>query len=288
MNFFSGVFVIAVIFAAIAQSSSDYSYLAQDQWPGECTTGRKQSPINIDTDRVQCSSYLKPLLLSHEYYTPISGTWENKGHTVQFTLEPGTNAYMLTPIGTYRLLQVHMHWARGAGRGSEHYVNGASADYEVHFVHRKVDAVDETDCDYYAVLGVRGYSSSSASMSGIFTQLNPANVKTYRSSTQVSNVDLSSLLPGSLAYYHYQGSLTTPDCYERVQWFLLKSTTTAPLTYLENLRKIQDNSGAAVTWNYRYVQSINGRIVTQVGDYLTHSYRQCAYSYYHINYCTKN
>ena len=73
-----GLFALATIFAVV-QSSSDYSYSTQYLWPGECTTGKKQSPINIDTGFVECNSYLKPLLLSHGYYSPMGGTWENKG-----------------------------------------------------------------------------------------------------------------------------------------------------------------------------------------------------------------
>ena len=126
MKFFAGLFTFAVIFAAVR--SNDYSYLFQSQWPGECTKGQKQSPININTRSVQCNKNLKPLLLSHKYYTPIAGTWENKGHTVQFTPQFNTNAYMLTPIGTYKLVQVHMYWGSRTGRGSEHLVNNFPAD----------------------------------------------------------------------------------------------------------------------------------------------------------------
>ena len=266
MKFFAGVVTFAVIFTVV-QSSSDYSYSSQYLWPGECTTGRRQSPINILTNSLQCSAYLKPLLLNHQYYTPMSGTWENKGHTVQFTPQADTNAYMLTSIGTYRLVQFHMHWGVNAGSGSEHYVDNYPADFEVHFVHQKVGAVDETDCDYYAVLGVRGYSYSTyASLTGIFSQLAVNNIEYYGYQVYVTNVDLSSLLPtgASLDYYHYQGSLTTPDCNERVQWFLLKQAIAVPQVYLESLRKIRDKNGYAVTFNYRLYQNNNGRIVTQV------------------------
>ena len=125
-------------------------------------------------------------------------------------------------------------------------------------------ALDATDCDFYAVLGVRGFSSPYVSLSETLSQLEPAFVETYPSSISVINVDLSSLLPPNLAYYHYQGSLTTPNCDERVQWFVLQSVINLPQTYVEKLRRIKDKHGAAVTWNYRDFQNYNGRIVTQV------------------------
>ena len=264
MKYFAGYIIFAVFFAAVP-SRADYSYSTQSQWPGVCTTGVKQSPINIQTRSVLCNADLKPLLLSHKYYTKMSGTWANKGHTVQFTPRSGTRAYMLTPIGTYKLRQVHMHWGRGNQRGSEHLVNNGAADGEVHFVHQKVGAVDETDCDYYAVLGVRVDSSPSVPLDGIFNALDPAVLETYPSLTLMTDINLSSLLPDSLDYYHYQGSLTTPNCDERVQWFVLKNSIDAPQAYLEKLRRIKDKNSAAVTWNYRYPQELNGRRVSEVG-----------------------
>ena len=102
MKGFIGVFTIAAILT-VAQSStkSDYSYTTQDEWPGVCTTGWKQSPINVITRNVQCSAYLSSLQLSNEYFQPISGTFENKGHTMEFIPESNINAIMTTPVSQF-------------------------------------------------------------------------------------------------------------------------------------------------------------------------------------------
>ena len=36
-------------------------------------------------------------------------------------------------------------------------------------------------------------------------------------------IDLGDLVPDLVPYYTYKGSLTTPNCYESVQWIIAKS-----------------------------------------------------------------
>ena len=262
MKYFSGLFTIAaVVTVAQSEGTSDYSYSAQSKWSKTCVTGMKQSPINVKTWDVQCNYALTSLWLSDEYYYSMDGTFENKGHTVEFTPNSGTNAYMQTPVGKYNLVQVHMHWGTGQGQGSEHLVDSVASELEVHFVHQKDGAVDATGSDKYAVLSVRGtmwYVFSG----GIFSKLDVTNIKTNGSNPiSVTGVYLSDLLPSNLDYYYYQGSLTTPRCDEKVRWFLLKNTIGVPQTYLAKLRTVQDKSGEAITFNYRNTQALNGRIV---------------------------
>ena len=49
-----------------------------------------------------------------------------------------------------------MHWGAGQGQGSEHLINGVASELGIHFVHKKVNIVDDTASDAYAVLSVRG------------------------------------------------------------------------------------------------------------------------------------
>ena len=260
---------IAAILIAVAQSKSDYSYSAQYNWPGVCTIGKKQSPINVITRNVLCSPYLTPLQLSNEYFEDMPGTFENKGHTVEFTPQSDINAIMKTPIGQieYKLLQFHMHWGAGQGEGSEHLVDGEASELEVHFVHKNVNVLDETASDAYAVLSVRGSMKDVfTSSTDIFSQLDVTNIKQYGSTPiQLSGINLASLLPDNLIdYYFYQGSLTTPDCNEVVQWFLLKDTIDVPLPFLAKLRMVCDKNNHPITFNFRSPQPLNGRPVARV------------------------
>ena len=263
MKWFIGVFTIAAVLAVTQSKSSYINYSAQYKWPGVCTTGQKQSPINVITSNVQCNANLTPLQLSNEYSQEISGTFENNGHSVDFTPDSSVNAIMTTPVGNYKLKSFHMHWGAGQGKGSEHLVNGVASELEVHFVHVKVNAKITTASDYYAVLSVRGSMHYDFTY-GIFSQLDVTKVLKYGAKSSVSGIYMSLLLPYNRDYYYYQGSLTTPDCNESVQWFLLKNTIAVPLPFLAKLRKVRDNIGNPITTNYRKTQPLNGRIVTQV------------------------
>ena len=267
MKWFTGAFIVALILVVQSLHTKYINYSAQEKWPGACTTGRKQSPINVITSDVKCNTSLTALQLSNEYYHKMSGTVENNGHSVEFIPHSSVNAVMTTPVGQYKLASFHMHWGpySDQSKGSEHLVDNKASELEVHFVHVKQDAQDKTARDYYAVLSVRADGCPGDCTKGhIFTKLYNARVWKYRSKVSVSGILLSSLLPSTLDYYYYQGSLTTPSCDQTVQWFLLKNTIKVPNLYLMSLTYIRDNFGNRITNNYRLTQPHNGRIVTQV------------------------
>ena len=67
--------------------------------------------------------------------------------------------------------------------------------HEIHFVHKKVNIVDDTASDAYAVLSVHG-SMQYVPISGIFSQLDVTNIRLYGlTPISVSGIYLSSLLP---------------------------------------------------------------------------------------------
>ena len=68
-------------------------------------------------------------------------------------------------------------------------------------------------------------------------------------------VDLSLLLPESLDYFSYVGSLTTPPCSEEVNWIVFRDPI---ILSLEEVEKLQDNMPVN---NFREEQPLNGRLV---------------------------
>ena len=273
MKWFAGIFIIASVLAVESKFFRFHinyiNYSAQDKWHGACTSGQKQSPINVITKDVKCNTSLTALQLSNEYFEHISGTFKNNGHSLEFTPHSSINAVMTTPVGQYKLLSFHMHWGPvGQSKGSEHLVDNKSSDLELHFVHVKQHARDRKASDYYAVLSVRGRSQPSQDRTTkwreIFKKLNVVEFRKYRSKMTVSGIHLLSLLPRSLDYYYYQGSLTTPSCDQTVQWFLLKSTIGVPKLYVDLLTAVRNNYGRHITNNCRQTQPLNGRTVTQV------------------------
>lgn len=268
MKWFIGVIIVASVLAVQSRHTKhryvNFRYSAQNKWPGACTSGQKQSPINVITKDVKCNTSLTALQLNNQYFERTYGIFENNGHSVVFTPLSRINAVMTTPVGQYKLLSVHMHWGpAGHSRGSEHLVDSKASDLEVHFVHVKQRAQDKTASDYHAVLSVRG-NLNHKKLTGIFTKLDVTKVKKYRSKIYVSGIHLSSLIPSNLDYYYYQGSLTTPSCDQNVQWFLLKNKIEVDTYYVALLEYVRSRYGKRIVSNCRQIQALNGRTVTQV------------------------
>ena len=195
-----------------------------------CKDGQKQSPINIHEYASDDLPSLAPT------YKSTDAEVINNGHTIQVNM---ADSGALNVDGqTYDLLQFHFHTP------SEHYIDGAPYPMEVHFVHQAKDGT----------LGVVGVlfelGASNAAIDKIWKAIPAAGAKG-------NNITLSGmdLLPDSLDYYKYEGSLTTPPCSEGVQWHVVKS----PLTMSEEqLLAFQ----SLFSVNARPVQPLNTRKVT--------------------------
>ena len=246
---------------SIAESAT-FSYTAQNEWPGICVEGNtgRQSPININTGKVR-SAKLTPLSFGSEFFTEIDGEFENTCQNVEFIPDSSVNATVSTPVGLYSLLQFHFHWGNKSGEGTEHLVNGKAEEFEIHFVCEQVGGDDPTAGDALAVIAVRG-EVDDESIEGIFETLDASKITEVDASIPISKIVLADLLPKDRNYYFYEGSLTTPDCDEIVQWFVLKQKIEVPAAYLAQLRQIEmDEEGNLLTFNFRAPQALNDRVV---------------------------
>ena len=262
MKTFLGIFALIATFAMV--QSASFSYTAQNQWPGICVTGNtgRQSPIDIITDDVEeDDETLSALSFNCEYTSKIDGEFENTCQNVEFTPDSSVNAVMTTPVGSYKLLQFHFHWGSSAGEGTEHLVDGVAEEFEVHFVHEKIGGTNASAGDALAVLAVRG-KVNSQSIKEIFKELDASQITAVDAKIDIKDIVMSDLFPDNRDYYYYEGSLTTPDCDEIVQWFVFKHLIEVPEAYLDELRMIEmDENGNLLTFNFRDTQSLNNRPV---------------------------
>ena len=250
-------FLALLIGVATASGTQPYDYFNQDKWDGECQTGLGQSPINIRTDNLTPLPVSAPNIVFHWNYLP-SGILQNNGHTVKFTPNNGQPvAYTNTFFGQYRLVEAHMHWGENDGVGSEHRINGEQASLEIHFVHMKVTPPNQNQHLVVAVMADAG----SERYDSIFNNLPLHKIQRYNAPIH-TNLPYYLFLPRSYSYYYYFGSLTTPKCSERVEWFVMKDRITVPRSYLAQLRTMhKDTAGHCLQFNYRDPQPLNCRHV---------------------------
>jgi carbonic anhydrase len=256
--------------AFAAEEAFEFSYDAQNVWPGICVENNtmRQSPINIVVDDVVIDTNLIELQLNG-FDSEIDGLFFNNGATLQFDLANAGEATVMNHIGTYDVLQFHMHWGTMTGEGSEHTINGEQGELEIHFVQKMQGAQDSSAGDYLSVLAVLADVDANAPIDGPWEQLSAMTVQSFGSNTSINNFRLDSLLPTDVDlddYYFYEGSLTSPGCGEIVVWFVLEDRITVPGAYLEMLRQVQqDAEGTPLPFNFRMTQDLGGRQVAMPG-----------------------
>ncbi|XP_037537383.1 carbonic anhydrase [Nematolebias whitei] len=199
-----------------------------DKWAENFPTanGPRQSPINIVTKEAQYDPSLKPLKIR---YDPSNAKGIlNNGHSFQVDFVDDTDSSILTggPLsGTYRFRQFHFHWGSSDDKGSEHYVNGMKFPCELHLVHWNnkypsfAEAADKPDG--LAVIGVfLKIGAANPRLQKVLDSLD--SIKTKGKQNTFSNFDPRTLLPRSLDFWTYEGSLTTPPLLESVTWIVLR------------------------------------------------------------------
>lgn len=196
-----------------------------------CAKGTHQTPVDIHG---AIDGHLPPLQID---YRTRGTEVVNNGHTIQVNVEPGS---FLTLDGVrYELKQFHFH------SPSENEIDERLYAMEAHLVHGDKDG-------HLAVIGVLFQLGTA----------DPAIAEVFKSATQspgrrvlATPIDTNRLLPGSRAYYEFEGSFTTPPCTEGVHWIVMKqplSVSRSEVAFLErsmhghNNRPIQGLHGRAV------------------------------------------
>ncbi|XP_015191921.2 carbonic anhydrase 14 isoform X2 [Lepisosteus oculatus] len=247
----------------------------QDQWSllfPDCG-GNSQSPIDIDTRAALHDPSLTPVQ-PQGYSHPGNDLFilTNNGHTVEMSL-PGSMSLAGLPW-RFSAVQLHLHWGSGGREGgSEHLIEGHSSSAELHVVHYNSQlypniSVARTQLDGLAVLGVLIETGE---------EVNPAyenllnhlgKVKYAGQKVSVPPFDVQALLPKQLdRFFRYNGSLTTPPCFESVLWTVFTQRVKLSHSQIEKLQSSllssvrNDTHAHPLVDNYRGSQPLNNRLV---------------------------
>ena len=199
-----------------------------------CTTGKRQSPINIKSARRD--SALPPIQFD---YKPSPLKILNNGHTIRIDYAPGSSIAINGK--TFPLTQFHFH------KPSEEEIAGKKFDMVIHLVHERSDGAAVV-----AVLLKRGGGNP------VIQKLWANLPKTEGKEEEVANpaINAADLLPADRNYYTFDGSLTTPPCSEGVEWFVLKTPIEISTGQIATFTKFYP-------MNARPIQPMNGREVRE-------------------------
>ena len=205
--------------------------MGPENWGKEfptCGKGKSQAPLNIKGPFEKVRFSVAP------DYKQGQLKIVNNGHTIQVNVPVGSKIRI--DGRAYDLLQFHFH------RPSEEHIDGKPSAMVVHFVHKNL----EGELAVLAVMLREG--NENPGIKTLWTHAPPKEGPEVVPDGVMFNP--ANLLPREMDFFHYDGSLTTPPCTEKVKFFILKSQV--------NIAKEQ-LSDFPFKMNARPIQPPNGR-----------------------------
>uniref|UniRef100_A0A1A8N0L8 carbonic anhydrase n=1 Tax=Nothobranchius pienaari TaxID=704102 RepID=A0A1A8N0L8_9TELE len=279
-----GLFVLLILAlsqwtAASSVEEITWTYsglIGQSEWSEhfpDCG-GTSQSPVDVITTQTKYEPSLIPVTpLGYSQYGNQPFTLSNNGHTVIVEL-PEWMGFRGLPW-FFTAAQLHLHWGNGGPGhgGSEHTINGRSADAELHVVHYNSELYTNmsaamTQKDGLAVFGIliETGDETNPAFNNILNHM--SRVRYADQKAFIPAFDVQSLFPEDLGrYYRYNGSLTTPPCYQSVIWTVFHERVQISKAQLLKLETMLYSSKAAsadsmlLQDNYRVTQPLNRRVV---------------------------
>ena len=200
------------------------NYDKQEDW--EFASGKMQSPINIDSKKVEMMTPDKGEMTLN--FSKAITKAEDNGHSIQLT-----DSGQATINGRqFNLTQFHFH------AESEHTVDDKHYPLEAHFVNQSQDG-------RIAVIGV--FFKAGRENLGFEEVLADVTNKKIDAIT-----DIDKMIPENKSFYHYLGSLTTPPLSENVEWYIMKDPMEISQAQIAAFKQLYSH-------NNREIQPLNGR-----------------------------
>ncbi|ESO10834.1 hypothetical protein HELRODRAFT_72210, partial [Helobdella robusta] len=220
-------------------------------------SGSMQSPVDIITEETWQASR------ENSNFEPLEIDYSSMGGGSNVTGGPYRHYNFL-------LEQIHMHWGESDKNGSEHYVNGKGYSAELHFVHWNEDL--------YSSYEEAARNDDGILVLAVFVQFIQKHKNTKTHTDKHTQTHTNSQPEDTSKFWTYQGSLTTPPCYESVTWVIFENciyTSSAVLKkyrelkyYAENETRPDDEFDGQLKTNNRPVQPIGVRKVRQINSQL--------------------
>ena len=214
------------------------------EWYPISNQGKRQSPIDIKPHEAEEDPGLKVTPLKASYDVASDLLLENTGVSWQLhfhdqeisslTGGPLDSQYKVTCCKdikdlnslSLQIVQMHAHWGKDGGAGSEHTVDGLSYEAELHIVHynTKYSSAGEAfeKPDGLAVLGIfLKVGKTHPELEKVFSKLKNLD-QVYDTTSLDELLEVDKILPADKSYFTYPGSLTTPPLHESVTWIVFK------------------------------------------------------------------
>lgn len=195
--------------------------MTEKNWPAKCSSSEEQTPIDLPNPRSENVIQSKGeviRILKTDYKTVKGRNFANQDNK-KFGMDlSGQGSLYVQKNGIqykYDLLNIHVHIH------SEHTFRGKQGDLELHIVHLKDKewlkaqgvTSDPDERNGALVLGTV-WQASGNQTNPLIESLN------WSSGENVEALDMTPWAMTARNFWHYEGSLTVPQCTEFVNWVL--------------------------------------------------------------------
>ncbi len=201
-----------------------------------CGSGKAQSPIDLRIKRIKTADL--PALQPD--YKQVTLSLTNDGHSIQVSYPAGSTL----KVGgkAYTLKEIDFH------HPSETHENGKALPMEAHLLHADANGK-------LAIVSILFDLEKPNPLIDVLLRHTPTE-QGKSVTVSAAAITAADLLPASLGYYTYTGSLTTPPCTEGVTWYVLKGHRTISKEQVDAFVKLYRK-------NARPQQALNEREVLQ-------------------------
>lgn len=201
-----------------------------------CAAGRSQSPIDL-------GDYVMDAAAPEMVFNYSNDAREVNHNGKVAHVEYGEGNTLTVGERRYELASMHIHVH------AEHQVEGELFPAEMHLVHRK-------EGGFLGVVGQLYRLGDPDPVVQALIDAYPGPGQAVHSGFTLSAADL---VPAGRAYFHYDGSLTTPPCTEGVDWYVLQEVRTISQEQVNRIAALHNG------FNHRPIQERNGRKIMYKG-----------------------
>lgn len=240
--------------------------------------GHHQSPIDIHPASAVYDKNLLENPLCIRYKPTHCKSVLNTSRSLQVVVESDMTNLSGGPLDKdeYILKQFHFHWGSSSEQGAEHTIDGKRYASELHLVHwnkSKFSSFEEAASQRCGLCVLAVFLQVGDGVHNGLKQLTDIVSKVEYSHDSIAleaGFDPTTLLPEDLSrYWTYEGSLTTPPCFESVRFVIFKEPINVSESQLDAFRSLKMNTRETagqccqqMVDNFRPVQPLNDRIIS--------------------------
>jgi carbonic anhydrase len=257
-----------------------WSYTDTHDWPGHCSdVSRPQSPIKLVTSNQKCNSR-DGLVFGSGFNQELNMSVFNTGHTVRFEVPLGAkDVTILRKIHfsfwekvsmswrkvwkvqktLYNFDSLHLHWGGSnsvrQGRGSEHQIDSSQTVLEIHIEAYESNYTDKRKAKEEGknlVVGIL-YKIAPNSSNALENLINAVDKVRLMNAEAFLSFRLKDILPSIASFYMYNGTLTSPNCYD-ASWFVYKHAQTVTSEQMSRLKEVTGDKFDSKIGNFRHIQ----------------------------------